>query len=71
MIDSLASLQRVFGTNAWLILVLLILLLDIYVILRVVGSHKAFLVKLAWIALIIFLPVLGLIVYFFLGREAR
>lgn len=48
---------------------LLILILDIVVIVAVLRSHKALLTKIVWILVIIFLPVLGLILYFFLGRE--
>jgi len=50
---------------------LIILILDIIVIVSIVGSHKTFLVKLVWVLVILFLPVLGLILYFFLGRERR
>lgn len=48
---------------------LLILVLDIVVIGSVVKSHNTLMVKLVWILVILFLPVLGLILYFFLGRE--
>lgn len=48
---------------------LLILVLDILVIVFVLKSRKRFLVKVVWIAVVIFLPILGLILYFFLGRE--
>jgi len=49
---------------------LVVLILDILVIVSILGSHKAFLVKLVWVLVVVFLPVLGLILYFFLGREA-
>lgn len=48
---------------------ILVLILDILVIVFVLQSRKRFLVKLVWIAVIVFLPILGLILYFLLGRE--
>ena len=59
------------GGYGFSVLGLIVLVLDILVIVRVAGSHKAFLVKLVWILVILFLPILGLILYFFLGREKR
>ncbi|HLE48099.1 MAG TPA: PLDc N-terminal domain-containing protein [Candidatus Thermoplasmatota archaeon] len=51
------------------ILGLVVLVLDILVIVSILKSHKALLVKVAWILVVVFLPILGLILYFFLGRE--
>lgn len=56
-----------FQTYGWL--GILVLILDVLVIVFVLQSRKRFLVKLAWIAVVLFLPVLGLILYFLLGRE--
>lgn len=62
------SSDFLFGPYGWF--ALLILILDVYVIIRIVTSHKAFLVKLVWVLIVFFLPIIGLILYFFLGRES-
>lgn len=51
------------------ILGLILLVLDILVIISILKSHKTLLVKVVWILVVLFLPFLGLILYFFLGRE--
>jgi len=51
------------------VLGIIILVLDIIVIVSVAKSHKTLLVKVVWILVVLFLPILGLILYFFLGRE--
>lgn len=48
---------------------LAVLVLDVLTIIWIIQGHKRFLVKIAWILIIFFLPLLGLILYFFLGRE--
>jgi hypothetical protein len=50
---------------------LLILILDIYCIIRVVQSSADTGMKLLWIILILFLPLLGPILYLVLGAKAR
>jgi hypothetical protein len=50
-----------------LILGLIILILDIWAIVNVVQSRSSFMAKLIWFVVILLLPVLGLIVWFFLG----
>ena len=57
------------GFGLYQIIGLLILILDIIVIVSVWKSHKAFIPKIVWTLVILFLPILGLILYFFLGRE--
>jgi phospholipase D-like protein len=52
---------------SWLWIVIVVL--DILVIIFVVQSRKRFLVKVVWILVILLLPLLGLILYFLLGRE--
>lgn len=47
---------------------LIILVLEIMAIIEIVKSGKSTLEKLLWILLIIFAPVIGLILYYFLGR---
>jgi hypothetical protein len=47
---------------------ILILALDIYAIYLVLTSGGSTGFKLLWILLILFLPILGMILYFLLGR---
>lgn len=46
---------------------LVVLALDIWAIINVLGSHSTMGAKLLWILLIVILPVIGLIVWFFAG----
>ncbi|MEJ0055253.1 MAG: PLD nuclease N-terminal domain-containing protein [Bacteroidota bacterium] len=48
---------------------LLILVIDILAIVDIVKSSKDNEKKVLWIVLVIFLPVLGPILYYFLGRK--
>ena len=48
---------------------LVILVLDIIAIINAVKSSLDTVKKVIWIAVIILLPVIGLILYFFLGRK--
>ncbi len=57
------------GFGAYQVVGLFILILDIIVIVSVWRSHKALIPKVVWTLVILFLPILGLILYFFLGRE--
>lgn len=47
---------------------LIILILDIWAIVKVVGSGKSTGWKVFWVVLILVLPVLGLIIWFLFGR---
>ncbi|MDP9174219.1 MAG: PLDc N-terminal domain-containing protein [Planctomycetota bacterium] len=49
---------------------LLLLALDIYVILLIVGGGGDPMKKLVWILLVLFLPLLGPILYLLLARNA-
>lgn len=49
---------------------LLILIADIWAILNIVGSRAALGGKLVWILVILFLPLLGLIVWLLAGPRA-
>lgn len=44
-----------------------ILVLDIYAIIKIVQSSSEVLTKAIWIAVVILLPVIGLIAWFFFG----
>jgi len=48
---------------------LLILIADIFAIIQIVQSRKSSEKKALWIVLIVFLPFLGLILWYFLGRK--
>jgi hypothetical protein len=51
------------------ILGLVILVLDIWAILGVWGSSASLVSKLLWTALIVILPVVGLIIWYFAGPK--
>lgn len=48
---------------------LIILILDIIAIVEVINSSRSTGEKLLWCALIFFLPVLGLLLYYFVGKK--
>lgn len=52
------------------ILGLIILVLDIYAIIQVLGSGASTGAKVLWTLLILFLPVIGLIIWFFAGPRS-
>lgn len=49
------------------LLSLIILILDIWALINVIQSRASGLAKLVWFLVIVFLPVLGLIIWFFAG----
>lgn len=51
------------------ILGLIVLVLDIWAILDIIKSGKAGAQKALWIVLVLLLPLIGLILYFLLGRK--
>lgn len=51
------------------VLGLIILILDIWAIIKVLGSSASTGAKLLWTILIVLLPVLGLIIWFFFGPK--
>jgi hypothetical protein len=48
---------------------LLILIIDIIVIIDIVKSNKDTERKILWIIAVVFLPVLGPILYYFIGKK--
>jgi hypothetical protein len=48
---------------------LVILALDIWAILKIIGSSASTGAKVVWILLILFLPLLGLIIWYFAGPK--
>ena len=49
----------------------IILILDIIAIIKVASSRVSLFAKVLWALLILFLPVLGLIIWFFIGPKGR
>lgn len=52
------------------ILGLIVLILDIIAIVEVLKGSRAVVNKLLWILIILVLPVIGMILYYVLGRKA-
>ncbi len=50
---------------------LLVLLADIYAIIKVVQSGAETAIKAVWILVILLLPVIGLVLWFFMGPGGR
>ena len=51
------------------ILGIIVLVLDIFAIIDCVKSSKTTQHKVLWVVLILFLPLLGLILYYLMGRK--
>jgi hypothetical protein len=47
-----------------------VLLLDIFAIVSVLVGHSEVLRKVLWIVLILLLPVVGMVLYFLIGRSS-
>lgn len=54
-----------------LVLSLIILGLDIWALMNVWGSAATVLAKLLWTILILFLPLVGMLIWYFAGPKAR
>jgi hypothetical protein len=50
---------------------LIILILDIYAIIKIIGSGASTGAKILWCLLVILLPVLGLIIWFLFGPSGK
>lgn len=50
---------------------LIILVLDIYAIVRIIGSSASTGAKILWVLLILILPVVGLLIWWFAGPKDR
>lgn len=68
--SSLALAAPLFGLG-WGggIIGLIILILDIIAIIEILGSGKSTGEKLLWVLIILFLPLIGLILYYLIGRK--
>jgi len=53
------------------VLGLIVLALDIWAIVNIVGSAESTGAKVLWTLLIIFLPIIGFIIWFFAGPRSR
>ena len=49
------------------ILGLIILLADIFAIIKIAGSSESIAIKVLWIAIVLILPIIGLIIWFVAG----
>jgi hypothetical protein len=58
------------GVEVGGILGLIILILDIYAVMKVFGSGASTGVKILWTLLIVFLPIIGLVAWFFVGPKS-
>lgn len=47
----------------------LIFILDIYAIVKIVGSSASTIKKVIWVAVVLLLPVIGFILWFFIGPK--
>ena len=47
-----------------------LLILDLYAIVKIVGSGASTARKVIWVLVVLFLPVIGLIAWFFLGPKS-
>ena len=52
------------------ILGFIVLILDIYAIIKIVGSSASTGMKIVWVLIVLFLPVVGLIAWFILGPKS-
>lgn len=60
------------GVEVGGIIGLLILIADIWAIVNIIGSRAEILAKVLWIVVVLVLPVIGLIIWFFAGpRSSR
>lgn len=57
-----------FGMGSGL-LGLVVFILDIYAIIKIMGSSASSVKKLVWVLIVLFLPVIGLIIWFLMGPK--
>lgn len=48
---------------------LLVLILDVIAIVSILGGSKPLAWKLVWILIVLFLPLIGMILYFVIGKQ--
>lgn len=53
------------------LLAIVVLVLDIFAIVSVVLGNSSVVRKVAWLLVILFLPVIGVVLYFVLGRTPQ
>jgi hypothetical protein len=53
----------------WRLISIIILIIDIVVVLEILRSNKDLEKKVLWIIAVVFLPVLGPILYYLIGRK--
>ena len=52
-----------------MLLYLIIIVIDVLVVIDILKSSKDFEKKLLWMVVVIFLPILGPVLYYFIGRK--
>src|SRR5690606_27026203 len=67
---ALREKERLMGIEVGGILGLIILVLDVWAIVKIIGSSAGTGSKVLWIVIILLLPVLGLILWFLLGPKS-
>lgn len=55
--------------NTYSIFGILHLVLFIWALIQILGSSMSLLSKILWIAIVFFLPIIGLVLYFLIGRK--
>lgn len=53
----------------WRLISIIILIIDIVVVLEILRSNKDLEKKILWIIAVVFLPILGPILYYLIGRK--
>lgn len=60
-----------YGYLSYSVVGLIVLVLDIFAIASVLAGHSSTERKVLWTAVILILPVLGMILYYMFGRDTR
>jgi hypothetical protein len=66
-----ASLLKTKGDNMTSIIGLLILVLDIFAIVKIIQSSASGVEKILWILAVLVFPVIGMLVWFFAGPGGK
>ena len=66
-----ASLLKIKGDNMTSIIGLLILVLDIFAIVKIIQSSASGVEKILWILAVLVFPVIGMLVWFFAGPGGK
>lgn len=53
----------------WRLISIIVFVIDVIIIVEILGSNKDLEKKVLWIIAVVFLPVLGPILYYLIGRK--